>query len=291
MTTLQRLRLLIRDREKTKVDETIGVGDGTRNRWVLELWPIKNDSDYIHSAMTLPSSGTTAFTTGITSPKIPQIATVTGNTAGITGNVVIVGTDSDDDTATDTIVASGTSTVNGTQEFKTVTSITVPVRNASGDTISVGINSTIITVDDTEKTPGTDYSLDFDTGLITFLSGKTPSDMHVIKAITYAYYAFSDAELNEILTIDDSVLLLAAATCMRTLAADSVKLFAWWSGSEKVDMTKIASNCLKTAESFEARHDRGKLVPASGAEYWEVEEEDFGEKTEIDNTNYLDDSV
>lgn len=295
MTTLQRLRLLIRDREKVKPNEIIGVGDGIRVRWVLELWPIKNDTDYVHAAMTLPSAGTTVFTTNIASLLTPRIVTVTGNAAGITGNVVVAGTDSDDSATNDTIVASGTSTVNGTQAFKTVTSITVPVRTTAGDAISVGINSTIITVNDTAKIPGTDYSLDFDTGLITFLSGKTPPDTHAIKAITYSYYAFSDVELEEILTIEGNILLLSAASCLRILAADSTRLFTWWSGDERVDMTKISANCLRAAKSFEDRYDREKsrarAVPASGSEYWEVEEENFGDQLDLDSTNYLDDSV
>lgn len=288
LTNLQKLRLTIADKEKVKTDETIGVGDGTRNRWRLEMQPIKNDIDYIHAAITLPESGTTAVTTNITSPTIPQIVTVTGNAAGIAGNVVIVGTDSDDDAATDTIVAAGTATVNGTQEFKTVTSITVPVRNASGDTIEVGINSTIITVNDVEKTPGTDYSLDFSTGLLTFLSSKTPADTHVILALVYSFYAFSDVELGDILDDESDVILMAAARCYRILAGDAARFFIWWSGDEKVDKSKVSSNLLKVAESLE---EKNRTTPYSGTEYWEVVLDDFGDIENIDETEYLDDGV
>lgn len=290
LSNLQKLRLTIADREKVKTDEVIGVGNGTRKRWRLEMQPIKNDTDAVHSAITLPSSGTTAVTTGITSPKIPQILTITGNVAGITGNVVIVGTDADDVAATDTIVAAGTATVNGTIEFKTVTSITVPVRNASGDTIEIGINSTVITVNDVEKTPGTDYSLDFDTGLITFLSGETPSDTHVIKALAYSYYAFSDDELDDILDEDNDVILLAAARCYRILAGDAARFFMWRSGDETVDKNKMTANFLKVAESIE---ERAKSIPYVGSEYWEISLEDWGDDRalDIDLTDYLDEDV
>lgn len=290
LSNLQKLRLSIADREKVKTDEVIGVGDGTRNRWRLEMQPIKNDTDYIHVAITLAEGATTAVITNITSPKIPQIVTVTGNAAGITGNVVIVGTDVDDVAANDTIVAAGTATVNGTQEFKTVTSITVPAWNASGDTIEVGINSTIITVNDVEKTPGTDYSLDFDTGLITFLSSKTPVDTHIVLGLVYSFYAFSDAELEDILDDENDVILMSAARCLRILAADAARFFMWRSGDETVDKNKICANFLKVAESIE---ERAKSIPYSGSEYWEVELESFGDDRalDLDLTDYLDEDV
>jgi len=63
---------------------------------------------------------------------------VQGSAAGITGNVELVGTDSSDDAATDTIALSGTTLVTGTTEFKTVTSVTLPARTASGDQVAVG---------------------------------------------------------------------------------------------------------------------------------------------------------
>ncbi len=193
MTALQRLRLLIRDREKVRPEEVFGVGTGTRTSWVLEMCPIKNESESL--------------------------------TAG-------------------------------------------------------GVSST-------------NYTINNDTGLITYDSA--PSDGDELLATVYSYYAFSDTELNEILVIDSNVLLLAAASCLRILAADSVKLFAWWSGSERVDMSKISASCLKAAKSYEDRYDRekdrAKAVPASGSELWEVVEETFGEQLDLDLTEYLDDSV
>lgn len=94
----------------------------------------------VHAAITLADGTTTEVTTDITNPDMPRALTITGNAAGITGNVVIVGTNAVDEALNETIVASGTDTVVGTKAFKTVTSITVPARNAESDTISVGLS-------------------------------------------------------------------------------------------------------------------------------------------------------
>jgi len=100
--------------------------------------PAATGTATVHAAITLPDSGTLDVTTGITDPDVPRTLTITGNAAGITGNVVIEGTDAAGAAITDTIAANGTSTVEGVRAFKTVTKITVPTKNAAGNTISVG---------------------------------------------------------------------------------------------------------------------------------------------------------
>ena len=100
--------------------------------------PAAPSTTTIHTAITLPSSGTTTVTTGITNPDVPRCVSITGNASGITGNVVITGTNMLGQTITDTIVADGTTTVQGAKAFLTVTSIVVPVRNAPSDTIAIG---------------------------------------------------------------------------------------------------------------------------------------------------------
>lgn len=92
----------------------------------------------VHAAITLAAGTTTTVTTAISNPDVPRNVTITGNAAGITGNVVITGTNFEDQVITETIVASGTSTVVGNKAFKTVTQIVVPQQNAGGDTISIG---------------------------------------------------------------------------------------------------------------------------------------------------------
>ncbi len=100
--------------------------------------PVATGTITVHAAITLPDTGTLDVTTGITSPDVPRTLTITGNQAGITGNVVIEGTDAAGAAISDTIAANGTSTVEGVRAFKTVTKITVPAKNGAGDTISVG---------------------------------------------------------------------------------------------------------------------------------------------------------
>lgn len=102
--------------------------------------PAAAATDAIHAAITLPDSGTLEVTTGITNPDVPRVISITGNAAGITGNVVIDGTDINDKEIQDTIIASGVTTVEGIKAFKTVTKITVPVKTTAGDTIEIGIS-------------------------------------------------------------------------------------------------------------------------------------------------------
>lgn len=112
----------------------------TAHYQVLASAAIAASDTAVHAAITLPASGTTVVTTAITNPDIPRALRIKGNAAGITGNVVIAGTNYNGEAITETIAANGSSAVEGNKAFKTVTSITVPTRNASGDTISVGFN-------------------------------------------------------------------------------------------------------------------------------------------------------
>lgn len=97
----------------------------------------------VHAAITLPATGTTTITTEITNPDVPRNVTIKGNVAGITGNVVITGTNVLDAVITETIALNAATEVLGTKAFKTVTQIVVPARNAGGDTVSVGIGKVI----------------------------------------------------------------------------------------------------------------------------------------------------
>ena len=68
----------------------------------------------------------------------PQPLEIKGVGAGVTGNVVITGTDICGNAITDTIAASGTSTVAGIKAFASVSNVHVPVQSTTGETISVG---------------------------------------------------------------------------------------------------------------------------------------------------------
>lgn len=113
----------------------------------------------IHAAVALTASVQTV-TTAITNPATPRNVSITGNASGITGNVVITGTNYNGDTITETIVLNGTSTVSGAKAFASITSIALPAKtNTSGDTVSIGIGSAL----------GLPYKLAHNTVLATFL--------------------------------------------------------------------------------------------------------------------------
>lgn len=69
-----------------------------------------------------------AITAGITSPACPRAITIDGNVSGITGNVVITGTNYAGDAIAETIALNGTTLVNGNLAFKAITKIDLPVQ-------------------------------------------------------------------------------------------------------------------------------------------------------------------
>lgn len=112
------------------------------------------------AATTLADGATTTVTTGITNPVEPRAVQIKGNASGITGNVIVTGTNINDEAITDTIAASGASAVAGTKAFKTITSIQLPARTTAGDTISLGTLDIL----------GLPYKLSHNTVLKTFLN-------------------------------------------------------------------------------------------------------------------------
>lgn len=94
----------------------------------------------VHAAVTLGAEAQDV-TTLITSPVVPRNITVKGSQAGITGNVVITGTNYKGEAITETIALSGASSVAGNYAFKTVTKVSLPALTGEGDTVSVGTGS------------------------------------------------------------------------------------------------------------------------------------------------------
>ncbi len=103
------------------------------------ITPATSSATAVHAAVTL-TSAEQDVTTAITNPDVPRTVTVKGNAAGITGNVVITGTNIEDEVITDTIALNGTAEVEGVKAFRTVTSIRLPAETHVGtDTVSVGM--------------------------------------------------------------------------------------------------------------------------------------------------------
>ena len=126
-----------------EVHDEVDANDAKHDAYLKKITftaPDAVSADGVLSATALANGETTEVTEGITDPDMPRCLSIVGNAVGISGNVVINGTDEDDADLTETIVASGTDTVNGTKAFKTITDITLPARNAEADTIAVGWN-------------------------------------------------------------------------------------------------------------------------------------------------------
>jgi hypothetical protein len=99
---------------------------------------IAADDDGVHAAIALAAI-TQEIKTNITSPKIPRNITITGNAAGVAGDVVIHGTNYADVAIEETIALNGNTAVEGAKAFKTVTQIDLPVETHVGtDTVKVG---------------------------------------------------------------------------------------------------------------------------------------------------------
>jgi hypothetical protein len=106
--------------------------------------PILGTATTVSAAIPLTASAQTAYAITKTL-DVPRVVNVTGNASGITGNVVIHGTDFAGTVITNTIALSGTSTVAGTKAFASVTSVDFPAQTHSGtDTVSVGVSTTIV---------------------------------------------------------------------------------------------------------------------------------------------------
>lgn len=115
------------------------------------------------SAVLAATSLTAALQTiiaNITNPAVPRNIEIIGNAAGIVGNVIIKGTNYNGDAITETIALNGTTVVEGTKAFKTVTEIDLPIQTHAGtDTVSVGFGEKL----------GLPYMLAHNTVLATYL--------------------------------------------------------------------------------------------------------------------------
>ena len=105
------------------------------------------------------------ITENITNPATPRNVKIVGNEAGITGNVVIKGTNYNGDMITETLALHGTTAVEGAKAFKTVTGIDLPIKTATGNTVSVGFGNKL----------GLPYKLQLNTVLKTYVDNTFES--------------------------------------------------------------------------------------------------------------------
>lgn len=132
------------------------------------------------------------ITTGILNPYKAQVLYLVSSSASPAqaGNVILVGTDFEDQPLTETKALNSATAVATTALFKTVTSITLPVRVAAGETVTIWVpNSMACTVD---ATANTGWTMDFDSGWVDFTSAPG-AGLEILW--TYMYYQFNDKDI------------------------------------------------------------------------------------------------
>lgn len=122
--------------------------------------PKAENEDEVLALTDMPESGTLEVTDDISNPDFPRALRIIGDTADITGDVVITGTNMADKEITETIALNETTAVDGDKAFKTVTKIVLPERNASDDKVSVGFCDKL----------GLPYRLERDTVISSYLN-------------------------------------------------------------------------------------------------------------------------
>lgn len=110
--------------------------------------PALGTTTAVHAAVT-DNGAPQTITAAITNPDVPRVisATAGGTGADIKAiQVVIAGTDIDDQAITETLPAftvNTPGTVTGTKAFKTVTSITIPAHDGTGATTAIGVGAAL----------------------------------------------------------------------------------------------------------------------------------------------------
>lgn len=79
-------------------------------------------------ALTNQGAVATTVTAGFTQPPVARNLAIAGNVSGITGNVVVTGTNELGEEITETLAANGTSVVPGAKAFRSVTQVVLPIQ-------------------------------------------------------------------------------------------------------------------------------------------------------------------
>lgn len=149
----------------------------------LNLAPVAPGNTGIHAAITLPTAGTTVVSTGFTQPDVPRSLRLVGNQVTATGNVVIVGTNSNGEAITETIALNGTTPVETVRAFDRVERVTVPTRGAASDSITIGPGNKI----------GLYHTLQAPTILSKFFNGATDAGTLTTHATEVARNVYTPA--------------------------------------------------------------------------------------------------
>lgn len=105
---------------------------------VLNVSPTDNDG--VLQATTL-TTAEQEIVTGIESPDVYRVVTITGSLAGMTQDVYVIGADYAESRIAERLTLGGTSTITGDKPFMTITKVSLPARNTQligSQTVAVG---------------------------------------------------------------------------------------------------------------------------------------------------------
>jgi len=104
-----------------------------------------------------------------------------------------------------------------------------------------------IFVDDVEQTIDVDYTIDLESGGLTFTIA--PDEDSEISA-TYHFAALSDTELDSCLTRNPGSIYLAAAEAIQMLLAGRGRLINFAKADSKVDLKAVRDNLMSLAQHY-----------------------------------------
>lgn len=110
--------------------------------------------------------------------------------------------------------------------------------------------SEVIYVAGVESTRGTDYSVEYTTGLVTF--GSPPAADAVIKAGKYTWTTFSDGELSDALEQNNNNVLQAAIQVVQWLLVDTERFMKYFLGQEMIDRSSGVAALQTMIEQFKS---------------------------------------
>lgn len=119
-----------------------------------------------------------------------------------------------------------------------------------------GIQNCVVTVNSVVQTDITHYKIDVRTGTIVFTTA--PTSGHAI-GIVYEYSAFTDAEIDDILT-DQSNVNSAVLFCIDAMLAESARRHSYSQGQTKMNVNEVFEHFQKLRETYASYESMPRVV-------------------------------
>ena len=121
------------------------------------------------------------------------------------------------------------------------------------------------------KADPADYSLDDDSGKITFVSAPTDGTTIFVRGEASV---FSDTELNDVLTQQGDDVRLSTLHVLRILMVDKAKQDYWAANQVTVDPRQAVSNLQKVYDAWMDDLKRA-AIDSGGVEEWAISQQDY----------------